>query len=41
VRVELSLTLALIAVGGDIIQIDFEHTPGLALIGIAALMVCP
>jgi uncharacterized membrane protein (DUF373 family) len=39
VRIEVILVVAIIAVGRHVIQIDFEHTEGSSLIGIAALLV--
>lgn len=39
VRLELILIVAIIAVGRHIIQLDFEHTDGLVLIGIGALVI--
>lgn len=39
VRIEVILIVAMIAVGRHIVQIDFEHMGGPALVGIAALMV--
>ena len=38
VRVEVILSLALIATGRHIIQLDYEHVPGLTLIGVAVLV---
>ena len=39
VKVEIILILALIAVGRHIIQLDFEHVDGIAIIGIAVLVI--
>ncbi|OYY25821.1 MAG: hypothetical protein B7Y20_15380 [Acidovorax sp. 16-64-162] len=39
VRLELILIVAVIAVSRHIIQLDFEHTDGLVLIGISALVI--
>ncbi len=39
VWLELILIVAIIAVGRHIIQLDFEHTDGLVLIGIGALVI--
>jgi len=39
VRAEMIITVALIAVGRHVIQIDFEHTSGLSLLGVAALLL--
>ena len=39
VRLELILIVAVIAVSRHIIQLDFEHTDGLVLIGIGALVI--
>lgn len=39
VRLEVILVVAIIAVGRHVIQVDFEHTSGPVLIGIAALLV--
>src|SRR5262245_17416230 len=39
IRTEVILVVAMIAVGRHIIQIDYEHTGGLELIGMAALTV--
>jgi uncharacterized membrane protein (DUF373 family) len=39
IRTEVILIVAMIAVGRHIIQIDYEHTSGLELIGMATIMV--
>jgi uncharacterized membrane protein (DUF373 family) len=39
VRTEVILIVAMIAVGRHVIQIDFEHTGGLELMGMAAVVV--
>jgi uncharacterized membrane protein (DUF373 family) len=39
IRTEVILVVAMIAVGRHIIQIDYEHTSGLELIGMATIMV--
>ena len=39
IRTEVILIVAMIAVGRHIIQIDYHHTGGLELIGIATIMV--
>src|SRR4051812_50034789 len=39
IRTEVILIVAMIAVGRHIIQIDYEHTSGLELIGMATVMV--
>jgi len=39
VRLEVIMIVAIIAVGRHIIQIDFEHTDGVVLLGISALVV--
>jgi uncharacterized membrane protein (DUF373 family) len=39
VKVEIILILALIAVGRHIILLDFEHVDGIAIIGIAVLVI--
>lgn len=39
VRLELVIVVALIAVSRHVINLDFEHVPGLSIIGIAALIV--
>jgi uncharacterized membrane protein (DUF373 family) len=39
VRLEVILVVAIIAVGRHVIQVDFEHTSGPVLIGIAALLL--
>lgn len=39
IRVEVILVVAILAVGRHVIQIDFEHTPGIVLLGISAVIV--
>lgn len=39
IRIEMILIVAMIAVGRHIVQIDLEHSDGLALLGIATLMI--
>ncbi|HEY7306888.1 MAG TPA: phosphate-starvation-inducible PsiE family protein [Bryobacteraceae bacterium] len=39
IRVEAVIVVAIIAVGRHIIEVDFEHTPGSVLVGIAALLM--
>ena len=39
IRVEVILIVAIVAVGRHIIQIDFEHTPGVQIVGISALIL--
>jgi uncharacterized membrane protein (DUF373 family) len=39
IRTEVILIVAMIAVGRHIIQIDYEHTGGLELIGMATIMI--
>lgn len=39
VRIEVILVVAIIAVGRHVIQVDFEHTPGTVLLGLAALLL--
>jgi uncharacterized membrane protein (DUF373 family) len=39
VRIEVILIVAMIAIGRHIVQIDFEHMGGSALLGVAAMMV--
>jgi uncharacterized membrane protein (DUF373 family) len=39
VRLEVILVVAIIAIGRHVIQIDFEHTPGLVDLGLAALVL--
>ena len=39
VRLEVILVVAIIAVGRHVIQIDFDHTPGVVLLGLAAVIV--
>ena len=38
VRLEVILVVAIIAIGRHVIQIDFEHTPGTVLLGIAGVI---
>lgn len=40
IRIEVILVVAIIAIGRHIIQVDFEHTPGLQLLGLGALVLC-
>ncbi len=39
VRIEVILVVAIIAVGRHVIQVDFEHTQGAVLLGLAALLL--
>jgi uncharacterized membrane protein (DUF373 family) len=39
VRVEVILVVAIIAIGRHVIKTDFEHTPGIVLLGLAALIL--
>jgi uncharacterized membrane protein (DUF373 family) len=39
VRLEVILVVAIIAVGRQVIQIDFEHTSGTVLLGLSAVML--
>jgi uncharacterized membrane protein (DUF373 family) len=39
VRLEVILVVAIIAIGRHVIQIDFEHTPGTVLLGIAGVIL--
>jgi uncharacterized membrane protein (DUF373 family) len=39
VKAEIILVVAVIAIGRDVLQVDFEHTPGLELIGLAAVII--
>jgi uncharacterized membrane protein (DUF373 family) len=39
VRVEIILVVAIIAIGRHVIKTDFEHTPGIVLLGLAALIL--
>lgn len=39
VRLEVILLVAIIAVSRHVIQVDFEHTPGPALLGLSAVIV--
>ena len=39
IRTEVILIVAMIAVGRHIIQVDYHHTGGLELIGIATIMI--
>jgi len=39
VRLEVILVVAIIAVGRQVIQIDFEHTPGMVLLGLSGLIL--
>jgi uncharacterized membrane protein (DUF373 family) len=39
IRVEVILVIAIIAVGRHIIQIDFEHTPGIVLVGLSSVII--
>jgi uncharacterized membrane protein (DUF373 family) len=39
VKVEIILVLALIAVGRHVIQLDFQHVDGIAVIGIGVLVI--
>jgi uncharacterized membrane protein (DUF373 family) len=38
-RLEVILVVAIIAVGRQVIQLDFEHTPGMVLLGLSAVML--
>ena len=39
VRIEVILVVAIIAIGRHVIKTDFEHTPGIVLLGLAALIL--
>lgn len=39
IRIEAVIVVAIIAVGRHVIQVDLEHTPGFALLGIAGLLI--
>lgn len=39
IKVEVILVIAILAVGRHVIQIDFEHTPGIALVGISSVII--
>jgi uncharacterized membrane protein (DUF373 family) len=39
IRVEVILVVAIIAVGRHVIQIDFEHTPGIVLLGLSSVIL--
>ena len=39
VRLEVILVVAIIAVGRQVIQVDFEHTPGTVLFGLSAVVL--
>jgi uncharacterized membrane protein (DUF373 family) len=39
IRVEVILVVAIIAVGRHVIQIDFEHTPGIVLLGLSSVII--
>ena len=38
-RLEVILVVAIIAVGRQVIQVDFEHTPGVVLFGLSAVIL--
>ena len=38
-RLEVILVVAIIAVGRQVIQVDFEHTPGTVLLGLSAVIL--
>jgi uncharacterized membrane protein (DUF373 family) len=39
IRVEVILVVAIVAVGRHVIQIDFEHTPGIVLLGLSSVIL--
>ena len=39
IRLEVILVVAIIAVGRHVIQVDFEHTPGTALLGLSGVIL--
>jgi uncharacterized membrane protein (DUF373 family) len=39
IRLEVILVVAIIAVGRQVVQVDFEHTPGAVLFGLSAVIL--